>query len=184
MKICCDEDKKYKFDNVKLNLGAGPDYLFGYINIDTDPTFYQDIYIDFKKIGKMYQPESVDEILLSHSIGYLNLWEAIDLLKDIYTILRFEKKLVIETTDILKCAAYLIFNKENDFEYIEAIRAIYAFDPGQIQRKEQFDTYKFGWSESHLKKVLNETGFSKVESRSPQGHGQTLWRDIRIEATK
>ena len=58
-----------------------------------------------------------------------------------------------------------------------------TFDLGQIERKETFYTYTFGWSSWHLSEELNKIGFKSVVVSDGDLHNYK-WRDSRVEATK
>ena len=62
--------------------------------------------------------------------------------------------------------------------YIEAVRAIYAFDLTQVRTRATYQPYAFGWSYWHLKRELEIAGFSTVFS-ADETHGRRIWRDIR-----
>lgn len=169
--------------DVKLNLGCGPMHLDGYINIDGDPQACADFYMDFCTVGDAFQKESISEVLMLHSLSYLNLWQARDLFVTIKRLLRPGGRLVIELPDIENCARKLLESAEDLPAYLEGVRGVYAFDLSQIANKTPITPYAFGWSAWHLRKELGEVGFQSIECHPPQFHGQP-WRDIRMEAVK
>lgn len=119
-----------------------------------------------------------------HSLGYLRLWQARELLVDLYQLLEPGGRLIIEQPDLIKCARKALESTDNPIEYLEAVRGLYAFGLDQIERREMFTPYAFGWSEMHLKKELERIGFSQVMPYNPLTHGPRPWRDMRIEAVK
>ncbi len=169
--------------DVKLNLGCGPMHLDGYINIDGDPHACADFYMDFCTVGEAFAKESVAEVLMLHSLSYLNLWQARDLMVTLAGLLRPAGRLVIELPDIEKCAQKLLDSRHKPADYLEGVRGVYAFDLSQVANKTPITPYAFGWSAWHLRQELLDAGFSSIEVHPPQFHGQP-WRDIRIEAVK
>ena len=176
--------KKSFIDPLKLHLGCGSLYHKDYVNIDISSDSVADIISDFQGIYKLYQKNSVSEILMIHSISYLRLWEEIDFFKECHSLLNEGGELILEFPDIEKCSSSLIKSKNDYPNYIESIRGIYAFDMEQIQKKESFYTYRFGWSSWHIEKELKDIGFSVVKIEDPQTHGKRIWRDTRVIAVK
>lgn len=172
-----------ELQDVKLNLGCGPMHLDGYINIDGDVRACADFYMDFCTVGEAFSKESIAEVLMLHSLSYLNLWQARDLFVSIHRLLKPEGRLVIELPDIENCARKLLDSSDQPSEYLEGVRGVYAFDLSQIANKTPITPYAFGWSAWHLRQELVDAGFGSIETHPPQFHGQP-WRDIRVEAVK
>jgi predicted SAM-dependent methyltransferase len=175
---------KKKNGKVRLHLGCGSDYWPGYVNVDISPNSLRDLQMDFTKIKKIYPANSVREVALIHSLSYLRLWQARDLFADLYRILEPGGVIVIELPDLSKCAQKALQCKKSKAEYLEAVRGLYAFDMEQIERKEMFTPYAFGWSSWHLEQELEKVGFRNITISDPQTHGRRIWRDTRIEAIK
>ena len=169
---------------LQLHLGCGQEHWDGWINLDIDVDSAADFVLNFRDVKKLFGECTVDKVAMVHSISYLRLWEARELFGDLHAILKNGGQLVLEFPDIAKCAGMLISNEGSISEYLEAVRGIYAFGMDQIQRRESFTPYAFGWSAWHMKNELESVGFSTVNTRDPQTHGQIIWRDIRIEAFK
>ena len=170
---------------VRLHLGCGQDYWPGYINVDSSPTALCDLRLDYTQIAELYPVDSVAEIALIHSLSYLRLWQARDLLASLHRILVPGGRLIIELPDLSKCAQAALERSEHDLNnYLDAVRGFYAFDLEQIGRKEMFAPYAFGWSGWHLKYELEQIGFREVFLSEPQTHDRRDWRDTRVEATK
>ena len=169
---------------LKLHLGCGGQHWEGWLNIDVNENSAADLIMDFREIKNIFKVNTVDEIAMMHSISYLRLWEAKDLFHEMYSLLKKGGKCILEFPDILKCATHILKHEKEIIEYLEGIRAIYAFDMQQIKRKEQFGTYAFGWSAWHIKHELHNVGFSDVRIMNPETHNKLAWRDTRIEATK
>lgn len=173
-----------KDGKVRLHLGCGGDYWPGYVNVDLSPNGACDLQMDFTRIGEIYPSNSVTQVALIHSLSYLRLWQARDLFADLYRILEPEGVVVIELPDLGKCARKALECRTSKAEYLEAVRGLYAFDMEQIERKEMFTPYAFGWSSWHLEQELSEAGFCHITITDPKTHGQRVWRDTRIEAIK
>lgn len=182
-----DDSKLQNHDKnplLRLHLGCGNEYLPGWVNIDVTEKSKADLVMDFKNIKDHFSENSVDEILMIHSISYLRLWEARDYFSNIYLLLAPGGKIVLEFPDIAKCSKAILDRENNVDGYLEAVRAFYAFDMGQIKNRDEYHPYAFGWSAWHMSYELKITGFSKVLVQDPLTHGPLLWRDTRIEAIK
>jgi len=175
--------EKHFTEPLKLHLGCGKIYLKDYINIDKSYDSVADVVSDFRNINRLFLSNSVTEILLVHSISYLRLWEGLDFFKVSFELLKQGGCLILEFPDIEKCATSLVKSKNDYPNYIEAVRGIYAFDLNQIQKKESFHTYAFGWSAWHIKEELTKIGFKHVVCTDGILHDYR-WRDTRIVATK
>jgi hypothetical protein len=167
---------------LKLHLGSGADYRPGYLNIDSSPSARVDLRMDFTLIDTEFEPESVGEILMVHSLNYLRLWQARDLFAVALRLLRKDGVLIIETVDVEKVARRVLESAGRVDEYLEGIRGFHAFDMNQIARREPFVPYAFSWSGWHLDVELRRAGFDEVQILPPQTHA--AWRDIRVEARK
>lgn len=170
--------------NVKLNIGCGGMYMEGYINIDCNPYVKLDLYLDFRNLNSIFSPSSVSEVVMIHSISYLNLWEARDYFNKLFLLLQKGGILILEFPDVLKCSKAIIESENNYQRYIEALRPFYAFDNDQIAKKEKYFPYNFGWSAWHLVEELRNVGFTEIQILTPETHGKLEWRDTRIEARK
>jgi len=169
---------------VRLHLGCGQDYWRGYVNVDISADVLCDVRMDFIRIGERYQQESVAEVVLIHSLSYLRLWQARDLFAELFRILEKGGRIIIELPDLAKCAQKLLACEGNLAEYLEAVRGLYAFGMDQIDHREMFTPYSFGWSSWHLKQELEKVGFRQVTVCDPQTHERRIWRDTRLEAVK
>jgi hypothetical protein len=169
---------------VRLHLGCGLDYWPGYVNVDMGADAICDVRMDFTRIGERYQDNSVTEIALVHALSYLRLWQARDFFIDSYRMLEPGGKIIFELPDLAKCALKALACEDDLTEYLEAVRGFYAFGMEQIDRREMFTPYAFGWSGWHLKQELTNAGFHDITLSDPQTHECRVWRDTRVEAIK
>ncbi len=168
---------------IRLNLGCGPMHLDGYINIDADPGACADFYMDFSELEHAFAAASAREILMIHSLSYLNLWQARNFFRAAHRLLMPGGKLVIELPAIEKCAKHLLESEGDLPAYLEGVRGVFAFDLSEITNQIAFTPYSFGWSAWHLQQELRDASFSQIAVTEPRFHEQP-WRDIRVEATK
>ena len=169
---------------VRLHLGCGTDYRVGYVNVDLGADAICDQRMDFTRVGDLYPDDSVSEVVMIHSFGYLRLWQARDLLGDIYRILEPGGRLIMEMPELLKCARRALDSEGDLPSYLEAVRGLYGFDIGMVERRQMFTPYLFAWSTWHLRYELELRGFRQVSICDPQTHGPRPWRDIRVVAVK
>jgi len=169
---------------VRLHLGCGEVRLPGWINIDGNPASAADVVMDFRQIGGAFPASSVDEMMMIHSLSYLRLWEARDLLAAAHGLLKPGGKFIAEFPDVAKCAVVLCGPGRVVDSHLEGVRALYAFDLGQIARRDLYTPYAFGWAAWHLEHELRAAGFRAIRTLPPLTHGQLTWRDSRVEAAK
>jgi len=155
---------------MKLNIGCGLDYRPGFINIDGNELVKADKYVNLKtgSLLNTFAPETVDLIVADQVIEHFHHWEAINLLKDFYTILRRKGRCNIILPD---CEAIL---KKNDWSIEEKISFLYGGQdkpqPGKhVQERDvfrkahpEFFCHEYGWIKSS---VIKEWGaiFPKIE---------------------
>lgn len=168
----------------KLHLGCGNEYLEDYINLDISPLSKADIVCGISDVERNLSGMKFDEILMVHSISYLRYWEVQDFIKSCFRILERNGRLIIELPDLSKCANVIANSNKIDSEYLEALRAIFAYDLNEHKNKVKYYTYKSGWSSMHMVDELEQAGFTNVEVLEPKYHSNKIWRDVRIEAVK
>lgn len=176
-------------NNKCLNIGCGVDIRTGWDNCDVVPRNDSVIKFDILNGADLawLSDAGYDIIECDHVIGYLNYIQVLAFFKSAYGGLNSGGRLILEFPDIIKVSKKLsdVKNLDQIDEYIEMVRAIYAFDP-----EDAFDpcfakkTYIFGWSEPIVVRALNEAGFVNIKADSPKTHGGLLWRDSRIEAIR
>ena len=125
---------------LKLNLGSGRFPLKGYKNIDIDPSVKPDECYDIRT-GLREEDNSVDEILISHTLMYLNGVRVLILLKECLRVLKNSSRIRI-TED---CRHVKIRNKE--------------------QQKQYGDGRLFDHLE--MKEILRLVGFTIIEDSEP-----------------
>lgn len=153
--------------------------MAGYINVDSNEEFDPDLQLDFRNIKDYFEPDTADEILIVHAIGYLTLWECEDFLRNCHAILKIDGILIIETPNFDKC----INKVSKDFDsYVEGVRGIIGFGMDHLQARESYTPYSFSWNPRHLSRILEIAGFKSISELPPQTH--VKWRDMRIEASK
>jgi predicted SAM-dependent methyltransferase len=162
-----------------LNLACGSMRLPGYVNIDIDEKCKPDMVLRIEDIKEVFEPDSVDSILLVHGLGYLSLESAREFFKDAFRLLKTDGSLVIETPDAAKISSAL--NSIDMDEYISAVFALLAVDSAGLTHG---SGYRFAWSGSFLLGELRRTGFQKIILEAPRMHGARQNRDLRCIAHK
>ncbi len=178
-----------KKKELNLHLCAGHLYEKGWINIDTNKSNKIDLIMNMVNIKNHFKNNSIKNIKIIHGLSYLRFHESLDFLKDCYSLLEEGGMLTVEIPDIKKLALNIVdidsLNSEQNYSaYLEALRAIYAFDLNQHKNKVKYFTYQFGWSAMHLKCELEKLGYKEIEIKNPNYHGQRFNRDFRLEAKK
>lgn len=167
---------------VKLHLGCGQDYWPGYVNIDVLPNSKADMMMSYLEIDRHFEPDSVDEVVMIHSLNYVPLWEARDFFAKVQKVLKAKGQLIIETVNLEKAARHMLENIGNFNQYLEGVRGIYGFGLDHLQKHEKYTPNVQGWTPWHLQYELNQVGFDEIEILSPQTH--VSWRDMRVVAIK
>lgn len=171
---------------VKLHLGCGGIRWRDFINVDLHPSdpgvqdtsrsgCVADAIGDIRQLG--LPDESVDEIFSAHTIEHFVRWEAVAMLADWQRMLRRGGRLVLETPDFWRCVLWLWHPLGRRRQ---AARS--QFYGNQWDRLE-YETHRYVWSASELKRVLRDTGFSRV-NLTHRTETHYPGRDMRLEAVK
>jgi len=93
---------------MKLNLASGQMYLEGYINIDNMSMYHGNMKVDKKAdiFTLEWEPNIVEEIILSHFAMYIGFKEMQFLLRKWYSWLKKEGRIIIETGNVKAVATY------------------------------------------------------------------------------
>lgn len=167
---------------VKLHLGCGQDYWPGYVNIDVLPNSKADMVMSYLEIDHHFELNSVDEIVMIHSLNYVPLWEARDFFAKAQKILRVGGQFIIETVNLEKAVRHMLENIGNFNQYLEGVRGIYGFGLDHLKNREKYAPNVQGWTAWHLQYELSQAGFEEIEILPVQTH--VSWRDMRVVATK
>jgi predicted SAM-dependent methyltransferase len=172
--------------SVKLHLGCGGRKLVGYVNVDlypSDPDVTDssrsgcaaDVFCDIRNLD--LDPESVDEIFLSHVIEHFVRWEALDAFRSWHGLLKPGAVLIMETPDFFRCILMLLHPKKKN-----RIKARTQFYGNQWDRLE-YETHRYLWTPADMRRALLDAGFSRVKIT----HRTTTHkpgRDMRVVAWK
>ena len=86
---------------MKIDLGSGVVKREGFIRIDNNPKVNPDILIDMQKYVKKLKNNSVDDIICSHSIEFLDGQEIYEFMNCLHRIIKTNGKLKIMVTSII-----------------------------------------------------------------------------------
>lgn len=116
---------------LRLNLGCGKNKIEGYVNIDVEEACEPDLVHDFLKAPLPYEDNSVDEILLFHTIEHINKRLHIVLLMEFWRVLRPNGTIIISFPEFSRCIDNWKTNKSGMREFWEATifgRQLYPSD--------------------------------------------------------
>lgn len=140
----------------KLNLGCGDQKLTGYINIDAEEKCKPDLIWDFVREPLPYEKESVDEVVLFHTIEHIKKTTHPVILKRIHHVLKPEGRLVVSYPEFKEIAQRWLDNHRGMRKYWEATifgRQLYPSD-----------THLCAMDSTEFKIVLEENGFISIET--------------------
>jgi predicted SAM-dependent methyltransferase len=173
-----------------INIGCGQDVRRGWVNCDLFPNSNLVRRFDMTSKDDLSWLEETKSHMIecNHVIGYLNYAQTRNFFSACYNSLEKSGKLILEFPDIIKISKKLTeldAKDSNRDDYIELVRAVYAYDHVDAFA-EKFDkkTYVFGWSGNFVRDTLKVIGFDQILIKSPREHSRRDWRDTRIEAIK
>src|ERR1017187_8125756 len=86
----------------RLNLGCGANKIEGFINIDAEPSCKPDVICNFiEKIP--YKTDSVDEVVLFHTIEHINKVYHVKLLQEVWRVLKPGGGLMVSYPEFTTC---------------------------------------------------------------------------------
>lgn len=150
---------------IKLNVGSGLDYKEGYINIDGSDLSKVDKIIDFNSDSLInhFELNSVDYILANTFIEHFYHWEAVQILKDFYKVLKPLGSVEITVPDISFVCSTWRMNIQEKITYLYG-----GQDKGEGEGRKKFPHYfchKYGYTRKSMKTELLDIGFSQVTTK-------------------
>lgn len=141
---------------LKLNLGCGLNKREGYVNIDSRPEVNPDICEYLWDLE--YEPESVDEIYISHTFEHINPSTARRLLLRFHKWLKREGKLFIAVPNLTLIGKLISEGNEDEILF----KWIFGSGYGVLT------SHKWGYTENTLRKELNLAGFETIRHFPPR----------------
>lgn len=89
---------------VKLNLGCGDTKISGYINIDAEKTCKPDLVLDLKRQNLPYKKDTVDEVIMFHTIEHIEKRLHGRVLTEIARVLKPTARLYLSYPNFWECA--------------------------------------------------------------------------------
>jgi len=156
---------------IKLNIGSGLDYKEGYINIDgSDLLDKVDKIINFNSdsLTNHFKLNSVDYILANDFIEHFYHWEAVQILKDFYKVLKPEGEIEIRVPDIKFICSTWRMNIQEKITYLYGGQDIDQGEKKDSYREKypHFFCHKYGYTQKSMKIELLNIGFSKIVTKN------------------
>ena len=176
-------------NNTKLNLGCGNEILPDFLNYDIVADHPEVSRLDLLNESDLQRllcsVSDVNEVRMMHVISYMNFQQNLLVFKYIFRLLKKGGVLIIETPEynrlLLLLLCGILFPRFKGF----GIRGMYAFDEVEMYEQNFYrKTYVYSYTTRELVNLLQKAGFVDIRIKSPQTHGNRIWRDVRIEATK
>ncbi len=165
---------------MKINVGCGGRRIAGYTGVDVvDRSGAVDILAPADKIP--LPDESCDEVLAVHVIEHVYEWEASDLLREWYRLLKPDGLLVLELPDIVKCARNIVDGVKGKHPDQLGLWGVF----GDNRLRDPWMMHKWGWSFATLAPRVRGVGFVNVVEKDTAFHAAGYKvRDFRLEARK
>lgn len=145
----------------KAQIGCGPNYLKGFVNIDANFQRQTDYLLDVRA-GLPFPDCSMEFIYSCHMLEHLHVTEAIRLLKECHRVLKAEGYMRLTLPDFEFVFRILGGDEESSFprhfrsKHGQAIN--FLFCDGQ---------HKYGFSKEVVEELALELGFSRVVEAGP-----------------
>lgn len=166
----CMEEK-----TIKLHLGCGPIILPGWVNCDLYDS-NADIKCDVKDLS-IFDTGTVDVIYASHIIEHFHYYEAFDVLREWYRVLKVGGKLILETPDMLaSCQQFVNGNEQDRINLYGHFFAQPWLGPGQV--------HKMLYTPTQLHWTLEQCGFKNMKRIIATRYIENKDRNLGMEAWK
>lgn len=157
---------------MKLNVGCGTDYMQGYVNIDgSDSLPGVDKVMDISQtsLRNEFEDESCDEILAKDILEHHFHWEAVQLLKDFFMLLKPGGKLTIRVPDCESIINNQTYTIEQKLTWLYGGQDVpqgrdLEMDASRLKYPQYF-CHKYGWTIDRIARELEKLGFTSVKCK-------------------
>lgn len=155
---------------IKLNIGSGYDYKEGYINIDgCDKLDKVDKVINFNNdsLTNHFNPNSADFILANDFIEHFYHWEAVQILKDFFNLLKPRGRIQIRIPDIKFICSSWRMTIEGKITYLYGGQDINQGENKDSYRENfpHFFCHKYGYTQNSMKTELVNIGYTQIVTK-------------------
>ena len=151
---------------LRLNVGSGPNYLEGWVNLDACDSFKRDraVMLPDDKLIFVFGKSCVDEIFMADVMEHFYRWDGIEVLKDFFEVLVPGGKVKIVTPDLEKLIVSPTLTLQRKTELIRGAQG----QPGPQATASLMQAWKaypklfshlYTWTEGELKETLKNLGF-------------------------
>lgn len=169
---------------MKLMIGTGTETRRykqdGWVTLDANPKWGPDILATVPPLPDEVTSNKWDEVCGIHFIEHIYLWEARQLLAELYEVVAPGGKLILEQPNI-EYAAKALLGKVTVPAHDAKFYHIWALY-GDQGTKDPLWCHKFGYTPDSLSEVAETAGWDKVVILPARYHRPV--RDFRLEAVK
>lgn len=158
---------------LRLNVGSGPKYMDGWINLDACDMFKRDraILLPDEKLVDMFGKGVVDEIFMSDLMEHFYRCDGIEVLKDFYGVLKSGGIVQIITPDLERIITSPHIDLRRKTELIRGAQGQPIFDPTPETlrvawgKHPKWFSHPYTWTEIELRDMLTGLGFVVGETK-------------------
>ena len=167
---------------MRLNVGSGPDYREGWVNVDGCGLFKRDValLLPDESLADRFGKESADEIFMRDMMEHFFRWEGIEVLKDFYDVLKIGGKVTIITPDlekIIECPFLTLKRKTELIRGAQGQSGVPREAPIVMQAWEEYPklfSHPYTWTEDELKGVMAGLGFTWTCTAWQEGYSMVV----------
>lgn len=155
---------KTDYSNVtKANIGCGREHLEGYLNVDIQQP--ADAIMDAHKLD--FLDNSLDEVASSHFLEHVSMHETVSVLQEMHRVLKPGGLINLEVPDLEYCVKEWLNTDETD-EHKWGFNLMRIFG----SQLNEYEYHKTGFTDIHLKRLLEAVGFENIEITRVDSHAQ------------
>lgn len=166
---------------LKLYVGSGDKRYPGYVGVDAVKRAGADIIAPADKIP--LPANCADEVMAIHLVEHAHYWEAPDLFREWFRLLKPGGLLVVELPDLVKCCRNIVENITRPDKHPHSLGIFGIF--GDYRLRDPWMCHKAGYTFETLRPVVEAEGFIEIEEKLTEFHrlGRGI-RDFQLEARK
>lgn len=142
--------------STRLNIGCGPNYKQGWVNIDRFEDVHADLHASIFNLP--YKDDEVDDVYCGHVLEHVRLQDVAGALREVYRVLKVGGRLCVVGPDVTR------MQDMNDAQRHDLIYGSLSHD---------FDVHWWGCCEPLVIHFMEEAGFTDVVGVHP--------RDARLD---
>ena len=146
---------------IRLNIGCGSGKIDGFVNVDINDKMKPDLVLDIRKEHLPYKEESVNQIVMFHTIEHIEKKYHSLILEEFHRVLQKEGEVIFSYPEFTRCYENWVYNRMGLREFWEA--TIYG------RQSDESDFHVCIMNTPDFKYFLEQNAFEVVSTNMEKG---------------